>query len=92
MVVNSSRFGGLMLHLLLFCTGLIIYLTFARCLFNQWLFFIMSDTEMSREQRSFSGIVLILITVFWPLIVPFAYLELLKFYRKYNTEMYRLNK
>ncbi|MCC5647087.1 hypothetical protein LC607_30090 [Nostoc sp. CHAB 5824] len=76
-----------MLHLLLTYLGIIVYLAFAWCLFSQWLFFLMSDTEMSQEQRYFSGIILVLITIFWPLIVPFAYLELLKFHRKYNKEI-----
>ncbi|MBW4424908.1 MAG: hypothetical protein KME50_10755 [Nostoc desertorum CM1-VF14] len=67
--------------------GIIVYLAFARCLFNQWLFFLTDDKEMSPEKRSFSRIILVLITIFWPIIVPFAYLELLKFHRKYNKEI-----
>lgn len=42
---------------------------------------------MSLEQRYLSWIILVLITIFWPIIVPFAYLELLKFHRKYNKEI-----
>ncbi|WP_242063357.1 hypothetical protein [Nostoc sp. FACHB-892] len=78
---------GLMLHLLLTSLGIIVYLAFARCLFSQWLFFLMDDKEMSPEKRFFSKIILVLITIFWPIIVPFAYLELLKFHRKYNKEI-----
>ncbi|MFW9264679.1 hypothetical protein [Nostoc sp. CALU 546] len=78
-----------MLHLLLTSLGIIVYLGLARYLFSQWLFFLMSDGEMSREQRFLSRITLVLITIFWPLplVVPCAYVELLKFHRKYNKEI-----
>lgn len=76
-----------MLHLLLTYLGIIVYLAFAWALSSQWLFFLMSDEDMSREQRYLSGIILVLITILWPIIVPFAYLELLKFHRKYNKEI-----
>ncbi len=76
-----------MLHLLLNYLGIVVYLAFAWCLFSQWLFFLTSDKEMSLEQRYLSWIILVLITIFWPIIVPFAYLELLKFHRKYNKEI-----
>lgn len=76
-----------MLHLLLTYLGIIVYLAFAWCLFSQWLFFLMRDGEMSQEQRYLSGIILVFITIFWPIIVPFAYLELLKFHRKYEKEI-----
>jgi hypothetical protein len=33
---------------------------------------------MTSEQRILSSIILVLGTVFWPVVVPFAYLELLK--------------
>jgi hypothetical protein len=78
---------SLMLHLLLISLGTSVYLAFAWCLFSQWLFFFMSDTEMSREQRSLSGILLVVSTILWPIIVPFAYLELLKFHRKYHKDI-----
>ena len=42
---------GLMLYLLLASLSIIAYLTFAKCLFSQWLFFLVIDREMSREQR-----------------------------------------
>lgn len=47
----------------------------------------MSDREMSREQRFLSRLILVLITIFCPLVVPCAYVELLKFHRKYNKEI-----
>ncbi|MDY6900642.1 MAG: hypothetical protein SWZ49_21575 [Cyanobacteriota bacterium] len=39
---------------------------------------------MTSTQRYFSMIVLILATILWPLIVPLAYLELLKFHKKHK--------
>ncbi|MCC5618587.1 hypothetical protein LC605_26565 [Nostoc sp. CHAB 5836] len=76
-----------MLHLVLTNVGIIVYLAIAYCLFSEWLFFFLSDQDISREQRFLSGIVLVLITIFWPMVVPFAYLELLKFHRKHNKEI-----
>lgn len=76
-----------MLYLLVYFVSITLYLSFAWCLLNQWLFFFINDREMSREQRFSSKMILALITIFWPLIVPFAYLELLKFHRKYSKEI-----
>jgi lysylphosphatidylglycerol synthetase-like protein (DUF2156 family) len=76
-----------MLHLVLTNVGIIVYLAIAYSLFSEWLFFFLSDKDISREQRFLSGIVLVLITIFWPMVVPFAYLELLKFHRKHNKEI-----
>ncbi|MEO0935129.1 MAG: hypothetical protein AAFY21_15705, partial [Cyanobacteria bacterium J06641_2] len=42
------------------------------------------DKEMNSTQRYFSMLILILGTILWPLIVPLAYLELLKFHRKHK--------
>ncbi|MBE9003168.1 hypothetical protein IQ274_34670 [Nostoc sp. LEGE 12447] len=67
--------------------GITVYLAFAWSLLKQWLFFLIDDKEMSREQHFLSGIILVLITIFWPIVVPFAYIELLKFHRKYNKEI-----
>lgn len=76
-----------MFSLLLIYIGITVYLVFAWCLLKQWLFFLIDDKEMSREQHFLSGTVLVLITIFWPIVVPFAYIELLKFHRKYNKEI-----
>jgi hypothetical protein len=76
-----------MLHLLTSFVSITLYLSFATCLLNQWLFFLLNDRDMSQKQRFLSKIILALITIFWPIIVPFAYLELLKFHRKYNEEI-----
>jgi hypothetical protein len=42
---------------------------------------------MSSSQRSYSGVILLIVTIFWPLVVPFAYLELLNFQIKYRKEI-----
>ncbi|MEO1430417.1 MAG: hypothetical protein AAFV71_15395 [Cyanobacteria bacterium J06633_8] len=64
--------------------GTIFYLVMACCFFMQWLGFFMDDKEMNPVQRSFSSIILILASIFWPFIVPLAYLELLKFHKKHK--------
>ena len=50
----------------------------------QWLGFFIDDKEMTSTQRYLSVLVLILATILWPLIVPLAYLELLKFHKKHK--------
>ena len=56
----------------------------ACCFFVQWLSFFIDDKEMNSVQRYFSMVILILATILWPLIVPLAYLELLKFHKKHK--------
>jgi hypothetical protein len=50
--------------------------------FGQWLSFFLDDKEMTSQMRWFSCVVLAIATIFWPIVVPFAYLELLKFHKK----------
>ncbi len=50
----------------------------------QWLSFFLDDKEMNSSQRYFSMAILAMATILWPLIVPFAYLELLKFHKKHK--------
>lgn len=64
--------------------AIIFYLIMACCFFMQWLGFFIDDKEMTSTQRYLSMLVLILATVLWPLIVPLAYLELLKFHKKHK--------
>lgn len=52
--------------------------------FNVWLEFFLEDEEMNSTQRRISSIALVIGSVFWILVVPFAYLELLKFHRKHK--------
>jgi hypothetical protein len=53
------------------------YLLIAYFLFKAWLGFFLRDTSLTRRQRNVQLGLLIGITILWPLIVPFAYLELL---------------
>lgn len=76
-----------MLHLLLTNLVIIVYLAITYRIFSEWLFFSLNDQEMSQKQRYLSMIILVLITIFWPIVIPFAYLELLKFHRKHYKEI-----
>ena len=64
--------------------AIVFYLIMACCFFVQWLSFFIDDKEMNSVQRYFSMVILILATILWPLIVPLAYLELLKFHKKHK--------
>lgn len=64
--------------------AIIFYLIMACCFFIQWLGFFIDDKEMNSVQRYFSMVILVMATILWPVIVPFAYLELLKFHKKHK--------
>ncbi|NMF63903.1 hypothetical protein DP115_14445 [Brasilonema octagenarum UFV-OR1] len=64
---------------------IIVYLIMASCFFNQWVVFFLADEDMDSEQRFYSTIVLVVATILWPIIVPLAYLELLKFHKKHKN-------
>jgi hypothetical protein len=72
------------LYMLLISLAIIFYLVMAYCFLNEWLDFFLADKDMTAEQRSISYVVLGLATTFWPVIVPIAYLELLKFNKKHR--------
>jgi hypothetical protein len=78
-----------MVQLFLVNLAIIGYIAIAWCLFCEWLNFFLADVDMTSHQRFYSGIVLILGTLLWPLVIPFAYLELLKFQKK-NKEIFDL--
>jgi uncharacterized membrane protein len=61
LVVLSTAFYGLM----------------AIRLFRIWWVFFKQDTDLAPGWAYFSIAVLVLASVFWPVVVPFAYLELL---------------
>lgn len=61
---------------------IVVYLIMAYCFFNQWLLFFLADEDMDSEQRLFSIVILVIATILWPIVVPFAYLELLKLQKK----------
>ncbi|WP_017651164.1 hypothetical protein [Fortiea contorta] len=62
----------------------IFYLVMAYCLLNEWLDFFLADKDITSEQRSLSYVILVIGTTFWPIVVPIAYLELLKFNKKHR--------
>jgi len=64
--------------------AIIFYLVMAYFFLNEWLDFFLSDKDLTTEQRFISYIVLIIGTIFWPIVVPIAYLELLKFNKKHR--------
>jgi hypothetical protein len=73
-----------MLQHLIFYLVVLAYFGMAFCFFREWLDFFLEDEGMSSEQRIFSGIVLVIASILWVIIVPFAYLELLHFHKKHK--------
>lgn len=65
--------------------AIIVYLIMACCFFNEWLVFFLADEEMDSDVRLFSIVILVIATILWPIVVPFAYLELLKFHKKHKN-------
>ncbi|NJM73252.1 MAG: hypothetical protein HC862_25715 [Scytonema sp. RU_4_4] len=63
---------------------IIVYLVMAYCIFNEWIVFFLADEDMNSKQRLHSTIILVIATILWPIVVPFAYLELLKFHKKHK--------
>jgi hypothetical protein len=54
-----------------------VYLISASYFFTLWLKFFKQDTNLSFEERCFSLLILGIATLFWPIVVPLAYIELL---------------
>jgi hypothetical protein len=74
----------MMVKTILAYSAMLIYLVMTYCFFSAWLDFFLQDKEMNSAQRSFSGIILVVASLLWPIVVPFAYLELLKFHKKHK--------
>jgi hypothetical protein len=64
--------------------AVVFYFIMAWAFFQKWLDFFIADEEMTVNDRFFSKIILVIATVFWPIVVPFAYLEVLKFHQKHK--------
>lgn len=75
----------IMAQILILHLGIIVYLIMACCFFNEWLEFFLADEDMDSEQRLFSIVILVIATILWPIVVPFAYLELLKLHKKHKN-------
>ena len=56
----------------------VIYLLIAATLFTIWLEFFKRDRSWNTEERFSSFITLAGATVLWPLVLPIAYIEVLK--------------
>ncbi len=67
------------------------YLVMSYCFFTEWLEFFLEDEDInSMEQRFFYSVVLVIAAILWPIVVPLAYLELLKFHKKHKDTIYLL--
>jgi hypothetical protein len=64
--------------------AMLIYLVMAYRFFTEWLDFFLEDQEMNSEDRYFFGIILVIASILWIIVVPLAYLELLKFHKKHK--------
>ncbi|NMG06353.1 hypothetical protein DP117_05495 [Brasilonema sp. UFV-L1] len=73
-----------MAQILMISLVIVVYLVIAYCLFNEWLVFFLADKDMDSEMRLFSTVILVTATILWPIVVPFAYLELLKFHKRHK--------
>lgn len=56
----------------------IIYLLIAATLFTIWLEFFKRDRTWNTQERLSGFVTLVIATIFWPLVLPIAYIEVLK--------------
>ena len=66
--------------------GATFYMAIAACLFTQWAEIVQRDIRQ-QSQLLLLRIFLVIITIFWPLVVPIAYLELLIKVKKDKEKM-----
>ncbi|NDJ17044.1 hypothetical protein [Myxacorys almedinensis] len=59
-------------------------------LFSSWLTFFRRDEELSCEEKKLSWLVIAIATMLWPVVLPFAYLELMG-KLKHSTKAARLH-
>ncbi len=57
---------------------IIYYLLIARSFFTTWLAVFQKDTQLNSEEKFLVVVILIISTVLWPVVLPLAYLELLR--------------
>jgi hypothetical protein len=69
------------MQLLLFFP-LAFYFLLMPILLISWFNFFRQDDEMSRREKRLSIVVIAIATVLWPIVLPFAYLELLGKFKK----------
>ncbi len=63
---------------------IVLYLMMAYRFFTAWLDFFVADKGMNSRERYFYAVVLVMASLLWFIVVPFAYLELLKFHKKHK--------
>lgn len=85
MSVQPDLISELIMILLLFYSLSLIYLLIARRLFSAWLAIFRQYPSVSLRARAGYTVFLILSAIFWPLVIPFAYLELLRNQKKVNN-------
>ncbi|MBD1832435.1 hypothetical protein H6F61_06940 [Cyanobacteria bacterium FACHB-472] len=56
----------------------VIYLLIATTLFTIWLDFFKRDRTWKTQERLPGFVTLVVATIFWPLVLPIAYIEILK--------------
>jgi hypothetical protein len=74
----------MMAQILFIHLSILFYSVIAYCFFSEWLDFFQADKDMDSEQHLLSIVILLIATIFWPIVVPFAYLELLKFHKRHK--------
>ncbi|HAZ48324.1 MAG TPA: hypothetical protein DCZ55_28685 [Cyanobacteria bacterium UBA11371] len=58
--------------------AIIYYLLIARSFFTTWLAVFQQDTQLTSQEKFLAIVILFLSTVLWPVVLPIAYLELLR--------------
>ena len=60
-------------------------------LFVNWLRFFREDLDLSKSEKHLSMVVIAIATLLWPIVLPFAYLELLGKFQKSarTTRLYK---
>ena len=69
-----------------------VYAIMGFIFFMEWLDYFLADEDMNQEMRRFSSFALIIATVLWPIVVPLAYLEVLRFQKKHKAVIELLRK
>lgn len=55
----------------------VVYLLMSTRFLTIWLEFFRRDSSLSSQEKHLSWVTLVVATIFWPIVVPLAYLELL---------------
>lgn len=80
--LKLSIFQGLPTVEPLLAALIVAYLLIGHCFFTSWLEFFHLDTTLSSKERRLSVMILVVAAIAWPIVVPLAYLELLRSSKK----------